>query len=52
MPGSLKCKSKKEGECVDLVSHEILKTADDVGLEFNDLDGLDKWSVCIWRLLF
>lgn len=36
---------------MDLVSHEILKTADDVGLEFSDLDGLDKWSVCIWRLL-
>ena len=36
---------------MDSVSHEILKTAADVGLEFSDLDCLDKWSVCVWRLL-
>ena len=51
MPGSLKRESKTEGECVDVVRREILKTADDAGLEFSDLDWLDKWSVCVWRLL-
>lgn len=33
---------------MDLVSHELLRTADNVGIEFRDLDGLDKWSMCVF----
>ena len=33
---------------MDLVSHELLRTADNVGIEFRDLDGLDKWSMRVF----
>lgn len=33
---------------MDLVSQELLRTTDNVGKEFSDLNGLDKGRVCVF----